>query len=102
VVIAPLRIGGGTRLKILEAMAMGKPTVSTPQGAEGLEVTHDKELLLADTPAGFADQLVRALEDAALARRLGLAARHLVEQRYGWPASAARLEGLYDQIGAGR
>jgi glycosyltransferase involved in cell wall biosynthesis len=99
-VIAPLRIGGGTRLKILEAMAMGKPTVSTPQGAEGLEVTHDKELLLADTPAAFADQLVRVLEDAALAKRLGLAARQLVEQRYGWPASAARLESLYEQVGA--
>jgi glycosyltransferase involved in cell wall biosynthesis len=101
VVIAPLRIGGGTRLKILEAMAMSKPVVSTPQGAEGLDVSDGRELLLADGPAAFADQLVRLLEDAALGRRLGAAARHLVEQRYGWGASAARLEGLYRELGAG-
>jgi glycosyltransferase involved in cell wall biosynthesis len=100
-VIAPLRIGGGTRLKILEAMAMGKPVVSTPQGAEGLDVSDGRELLLADDPAHFADQLVRVLEDQALARRLGQEARTLVEQRYGWAASAARLEELYDQVGAG-
>jgi glycosyltransferase involved in cell wall biosynthesis len=101
VVIAPLRIGGGTRLKILEAMAMAKPVVSTPQGAEGIEVTDGKELLLAATPAAFADQLVRVLEDAALARRLGEAARSLAERRYGWAASVARLEGLYRELGAG-
>jgi glycosyltransferase involved in cell wall biosynthesis len=100
-VIAPLRIGGGTRLKILEAMAMSKPVVSTPQGAEGLEVADERELLIADNPAAFAAKLVRLLEDAALARRLGEAARHLVEQRYGWGASAARLEGLYRELGAG-
>jgi glycosyltransferase involved in cell wall biosynthesis len=97
-VIAPLRIGGGTRLKILEAMAMAKPVVSTPQGAEGLEVGDGRELLLAKTPAAFADQLVRVLEDAELARRLGEAARRLVEQRYGWAASAGRLEGLYREL----
>jgi glycosyltransferase involved in cell wall biosynthesis len=101
VAIAPLRIGGGTRLKILEAMAMSKPVVSTPQGAEGLEVTSGKEVLLADSPAGFADQLIRVLEDDALARRLGEEARRLVERKYGWAASAARLEGLYRELGAG-
>jgi glycosyltransferase involved in cell wall biosynthesis len=101
VVIAPLRIGGGTRLKILEAMAMAKPVVSTPQGAEGLEVTHERELLLADTPAGFAEQLVRLLGDPALAARLSAGARKLVEQRYGWGASVSRLLQLYDELGAG-
>jgi glycosyltransferase involved in cell wall biosynthesis len=100
-VIAPLRLGGGTRLKILEAMAMAKPVVSTPQGAEGLEVTHERELLLADSAAGFADELARVLLDGALARRLGDEARRLVEQRYGWSASVARLEGLYHELGAG-
>lgn len=101
VAIAPLRIGGGTRLKILEAMAMAKPVVSTPQGAEGLEVTDGRELLLASTADAFADQLIRVLEDAALARRLAEQARRLVEQKYGWAASAARLEGLYYELGAG-
>jgi glycosyltransferase involved in cell wall biosynthesis len=101
VVIAPLRIGGGTRLKILEAMAMGKPVVSTPQGAEGLEVTHDRQLLLAESPAVFADELMRVFDDAALSRRLGEAARKLVEERYGWGASVARLEALYQRLGAG-
>jgi glycosyltransferase involved in cell wall biosynthesis len=101
VVVAPLRIGGGTRLKILEAMAMAKPVVSTPQGAEGLEITHARELLLAETPAAFADELVRVLEDQPLAQRLGQAARKLVEARYGWGASVARLEDLYRDLGAG-
>jgi glycosyltransferase involved in cell wall biosynthesis len=102
VVIAPLRIGGGTRLKILEAMAMSKPVVSTPQGAEGLEVTDGREVLLAQDPAAFADQVVRVLEDPALGGRLGAEARKLVEQRYGWEASVARLEGLYADLGAGK
>jgi glycosyltransferase involved in cell wall biosynthesis len=100
-VIAPLRIGGGTRLKILEAMAMSRPVVSTPQGAEGLEVTDGQELLLANSPAAFADQLVRVLEDEALARQLGAKARLLAERRYGWAASVQRLEGLYQELGAG-
>lgn len=95
VVIAPLRVGGGTRLKILEAMAMARPVVSTALGAEGLEVVDGRDLLLADTPADFSGQVVRLLEDAGLARRLGENARRLVEERYGWAASAARLEELY-------
>jgi glycosyltransferase involved in cell wall biosynthesis len=100
-VIAPLRLGGGTRLKILEAMAMSKPVVSTPQGAEGLDVTDGREVLLANSPAAFADQLVRVLQDAALAQRLGSEARGLVERRYSWSASVAGLEKLYDDLGAG-
>ena len=101
VVIAPLRLGGGTRLKILEAMAMSKAVVSTPEGAEGLEVTHDRDLLLADTPGGFAEQVARVLGDDGMARRLGDSARRLVEERYGWGASVARLEELYRALGAG-
>ena len=99
-VIAPLRVGGGTRLKILEAMAMGKAVVSTSQGAEGLEVAHGRELLIADEPAAFASELCRVLEDAALARGLGAAARRLVEDRYGWPAAVATLERFYQQLAA--
>jgi glycosyltransferase involved in cell wall biosynthesis len=98
VVIAPLRVGGGTRLKILEAMAMGKAVVSTRLGAEGLEVADGRELLLADGAAAFADQVARALEDSALSSRLGAAARRLVEERYSWQESVQRLEAFYDRL----
>jgi glycosyltransferase involved in cell wall biosynthesis len=99
-VIAPLRLGGGTRLKILEAMAMGKPVVSTPEGAEGLQVEDGRDLLLASSPETFAERLVKVLKDAALSRKLGENARKLVEERYGWQASVARLEALYARLGA--
>lgn len=94
-IVAPLRIGGGTRLKILEALAMGKATVSTTIGAEGLDVTDGRDILLADTAPAFAEQVGRVLDDAALARRLGAAGRALVERRYEWRESANKLEELY-------
>jgi sugar transferase (PEP-CTERM/EpsH1 system associated) len=84
VYIVPLRIGGGTRLKIFEAMSMGKPVVSTSIGAEGLPVRNGEHLLLADDPAKFADLTVRLLWDAARRRQIGMAARHLVEENYSW------------------
>ena len=84
VVIVPLRIGGGTRLKILEAMAMGKAMVSTSLGAEGLDVVPERDLLFADDAAAFAAQIGRLLDDPALGRRIGAAARRVVEARYGW------------------
>jgi glycosyltransferase involved in cell wall biosynthesis len=95
VVIAPLRIGGGTRLKVLEAMAMAAPIVSTTLGAEGLAVTHGRELLLADTAGTFAAEVVRVLRDDALGAELGSAGRSLVERTYDWRASARALEALY-------
>jgi glycosyltransferase involved in cell wall biosynthesis len=94
-VIAPLRIGGGTRLKIVEAMAMGKAVVSTSLGAEGLAVTHERDILLADGAAAFADAIDRVL-DENLAASLGSAGRRLVEEKYDWRHSARRLEELYD------
>jgi glycosyltransferase involved in cell wall biosynthesis len=98
VVIAPLRIGGGTRLKIVEAMAMGKPVVATPLGAEGLEVTDGEDILLADSAADFAGQVARVLGDATLARRLGEAARQRAESQYTWQAAADRLECFYREL----
>jgi len=95
VVIVPLRIGGGTRLKIVEAMAMAKPVVSTSLGAEGLEVTDEQDILLADTAEAFADRVARVLSDNALATDLGSAGRQLVERSYDWNASARKLEALY-------
>jgi sugar transferase (PEP-CTERM/EpsH1 system associated) len=82
--VVPIRVGGGTRLKIYEAMAMEKPIISTTVGAEGLPVGPDVELLLADTPEEFADGVVRVLTDETLARGLGERAAHLVRERFGW------------------
>jgi glycosyltransferase involved in cell wall biosynthesis len=98
VIIAPLRIGGGTRFKILEAMAMGKAVVSTTIGAEGLAVTHGQDVLLADTPEDFASQVNRLLDDQALSRRIGQAGRQLVERRYDWQAAVGELERLYSRL----
>jgi sugar transferase (PEP-CTERM/EpsH1 system associated) len=84
VYIVPLRIGGGTRLKIYEAMAMGKAVVSTTIGAEGLPVRDGLELLLADTPEAFAGAVVRVLTDEKIARELGANASRLVRERFGW------------------
>jgi polysaccharide biosynthesis protein PslH len=83
VVIVPLRIGGGTRLKIFEAMAMGKALVSTSIGAEGLEVESGRDLLLADNASSFADAVLSLLRDAAIRRRIEQAAVQLAAQ-YDW------------------
>ncbi|HSJ05958.1 MAG TPA: glycosyltransferase [Longimicrobiales bacterium] len=83
-VIVPLRMGGGTRLKILEAMAAGKAIVSTTIGAEGLDVSDAEEILIADSPGEFARAVGTVLADPDLRRRLGAAARRMVEHRYDW------------------
>jgi len=88
--IVPVRIGGGTRLKIYEAMAMAKPVVSTSVGAEGLPVRDNEDLLIADGPDEFARAVVRVLTDSALAKRLSRRARALVCERFGWEHAAAR------------
>jgi sugar transferase (PEP-CTERM/EpsH1 system associated) len=92
VYIVPLRIGGGTRLKIFEAMAMGKAVVSTTVGAEGLPVTPGKHVLLADDPRTFARAVVRLLRDVGRRREIEAAARALVVERYDWSAVAGQLE----------
>jgi polysaccharide biosynthesis protein PslH len=88
VCIVPLRIGGGTRLKIFEAMAMGKAVVSTSVGAEGLPVQHGENILLADTPGHFAESIVSLLRDSQQQNRLGTAARTLVQEKYSWQTVA--------------
>jgi len=82
VCVVPIRIGGGTRIKIFEAMAMGRAVVSTTVGAEGLPVTHGQDILIADDAAGFAESVLRLLRDTGLRRRLGEAARQLVTRHY--------------------
>lgn len=81
-VICPIRTGGGTRIKILEAGAYGRPIVSTPVGAEGLQLKQDAEILLADDPEQFAAHCVSVLRDDSLAERLGQNARLAVTKRY--------------------
>jgi sugar transferase (PEP-CTERM/EpsH1 system associated) len=92
VYIVPLRIGGGTRLKIFEAMAMGKAVVSTTVGAEGLPVNHGEHVLLADEPSAFARTVVDLLRDLPRRRQLEAAARTLVVEKYDWSAVAGQLE----------
>jgi glycosyltransferase involved in cell wall biosynthesis len=91
VVVVPLRIGGGTRLKIFEAMAAGRAVVSTSVGAEGLDVTHGEDLVLADTTSGFVDQVVGLLRDPVRRASLERAAAESAV-RHDWPQVAAQFE----------
>ncbi len=81
--VVPLRVGGGTRLKVLESMALGTPVVATPKGAEGLELVAGRDLLVAGEPAAFAEAVLRVLKDPDLRRRLSMAGRQAV-QAYDW------------------
>jgi glycosyltransferase involved in cell wall biosynthesis len=98
--VVPLRSGAGTRLKILEAMSMQCPVVSTRLGAEGLDVTPGGNLLIDDTPAGFANAVCAVLSNAEYADRLGREARRFVEARYTWARCLRGLDELYERIGA--
>jgi sugar transferase (PEP-CTERM/EpsH1 system associated) len=92
VYVVTLRIGGGTRLKIFEAMAMGKAVVSTAVGAEGLPVTHGEHVLVPNEPRTFARAVVRLLRDVNRRRALEAAAHALVVEKYDWSAVAGELE----------
>jgi sugar transferase (PEP-CTERM/EpsH1 system associated) len=102
VFVVPLRVGGGTRLKIFEAMAMGKAVVSTTVGAEGLPVTHDRNLLIADDPGSFARAVLRLLTNLDERRQLELAARSLVAMHFDWSAVARDLEHALTRFGRHR
>jgi sugar transferase (PEP-CTERM/EpsH1 system associated) len=92
VYVVPIRIGGGTRLKIFEAMAMGKAVVSTSIGAEGLPVTAGKDVVIADSPDAFARAVVHLIRNTEQRRSLEAAARRLVVERYDWSAVAEDFE----------
>lgn len=94
VYVVPIRIGGGTRLKIYEAMAMEKPVVSTTIGAEGLPVSDGEQLLLADTPKAFSDAVVKLLMSPEFAQTLGMRAAATVRQQFGWEEVASRFAEL--------
>ena len=97
VFIVPLRMGSGTRLKVLEAMAQGMPIVSTRVGCEGLDVVDGEHLLVADTADEFAAATLRLLQDEALRHHLGQRARQLVVERYDWDSIVLHLENVYQQ-----
>ncbi len=90
--VVPLRIGGGTRLKVLEAMAMGKAIVSTTLGCEGFEVVDGQELLIADDPSEFAAAVLRVVRQPELREHLGRAALRFASSRYDWRTIVPKLE----------
>jgi glycosyltransferase involved in cell wall biosynthesis len=95
VFICPIIDGGGTRLKILDALALGKAVVSTTIGAEGLEVRSGEHLLVADEPQDFATQVSRLLHDDGLRRQLAMRGRSAVEKLYSWTVIGSHLEQAY-------
>ncbi|MGH7807549.1 MAG: glycosyltransferase family 4 protein [Thermodesulfobacteriota bacterium] len=98
VTVVPLRGGGGTRLKILESMALGRPVVSTTLGCEGLNVTDKEDIMIADTPSEFAERVIQLLKDKELRDRIARNARLLVETHYDWKLIGGRLMTLYDNM----
>ncbi len=94
--VAPIRIGGGSRLKLLEAFAAGIPVVSTSIGCEGLEVEHGRQLLIADDAEGFAEAVDRLASNPRLREELALNARRHVEDHYSWRAIGQRLVACYE------
>lgn len=98
VALCPVRDGGGTRIKVLDALAMGIPLVSTSIGCEGIAVVPEQHVLIADTPADFARQIGRAFTDPALRLRLASHGRRLVETRYSWDALSDQLTDQYRAI----
>jgi len=96
--VVPLKTGGGSRLKILEAMAAGVPVVSTTLGAEGLDVHDGKDILMADTNEQMAEKIVSLIESEELRQRLRAAGRALVSERYDWSRLGASLFEVYQQL----
>lgn len=98
VVVVPLRMGSGTRLKVLEGLAMAKAMVSTNVGCEGIAVRDGDQLLIEDEPTRFAAAVVRLMADADERSRLGAAGRALVESQYSWSSITRGLSDLYAQV----
>ncbi len=96
--IVPLRIGGGTRLKILEAMSLGVPVLTTTIGCEGIEAVSGRDVIVVDDPQAFADQITAILADGRLRERLSRYGRQLVEQRYSWPEIVESLVQVYQEV----
>jgi glycosyltransferase involved in cell wall biosynthesis len=98
VYVVPIRVGGGTRLKILDAMAMGKAIVSTTIGCEGIEVNDGEDIVIADKPTDFAEKTIELLRNRELRERLGRNARKTAEEVYSWGKIAPELERVYEEL----
>jgi glycosyltransferase involved in cell wall biosynthesis len=96
--ICPLRDGGGTRIKILDGLALGIPIISTSVGTEGIAVTPERDVLIADSRDEFVRQITRVFTDAALRARLAAHGRALAESRYSWDSLADSLGRLYGEL----
>jgi glycosyltransferase involved in cell wall biosynthesis len=100
--VVPLRVGGGTRLKILDAWSMGKAIVSTSVGCEGLETVDGRNILIRDDAKGFAAAVVQVLRDGELRDRLGREGRNTVERHYAWPIVGRHLSSVYMDLIEGK
>jgi glycosyltransferase involved in cell wall biosynthesis len=100
--VVPLRAGGGTRLKILEAMAIGCPVITTSIGCEGLDVTDGLQVFIADGAEDFAAKTVQLLTSGALRARMRQRARELVVSCYDWDVIVQKLESVYERIASGK
>jgi glycosyltransferase involved in cell wall biosynthesis len=96
VYVVPIRIGGGTRLKILDAMAMGKAVVSTTIGCEGIDVDDSENICIADSPDEFAAKTVMLIKNENMRQKIGQNARLLIENKYTWKRIAPKLMGTYE------
>lgn len=94
--IAPIRIGSGTKIKVLNAMAQGKPVVATTTAAEGIDVTPEENILIADDPGEFAEKVVYLLNHEHIAKEIGTRARELIEKKYSWDVISEKIDRTYE------
>ncbi|MBE0673006.1 MAG: glycosyltransferase [Anaerolineales bacterium] len=95
--VCPIKDGGGTRIKILDALSMGMPIVSTSIGCEGIDVTPGADVFIADTPEEFADKVDHIVSDTCKRQSMGKNARKTAEENYSWKAIGAKLDRLYSK-----
>ena len=98
VYLCPMRDGGGTRLKILDALAMAKPIVATTMAYEGISITPEENVLVADTPESFVNQIGRLVNDSNFRKQIGSKAREFVIDNYSWPVIGKHLQSCYQEI----
>ncbi|MEQ8207713.1 MAG: glycosyltransferase family 4 protein, partial [Woeseia sp.] len=100
VYVVPIRVGGGTRLKVLDALAQGKAIVSTSVGCEGIEVTSGLDICIEDDSKGFIRRTVELLKSRDRREELGKSARRLAVERYSWAGIGQVLDGVYEDVGS--
>jgi len=100
--IAPMRCGSGTKVKVINAMSMGKAIVSSSVGAEGIKVESGKDLIITDAPQEFADQVLRLLKEPARLRQMGENARQVVERYYDWRVIYKKMDALYEKVASSK